>query len=183
MEQAQFRFLPLAAFSVNSTIPVSNRRLVTLLGRGQGMTDFDNRLNVSWWALRIGLGVGPIITGTDKFFNKLADWGMYLSPLATKVVPVSVTTFMHVIGVVEIIAGLIVLSRWTKLGSYIVMFWLLGIAVNLLTTGMFYDLAMRDAEIAVGAFALSQLTAVREQYATARQSTKSVLGSHVSLTQ
>ena len=50
---------------------------------------------------------------------------------------------MHVIGVVEIIAGLIVLSRWTKLGSYIVMLWLIGIAVNLLTTGMFYDLAMR----------------------------------------
>jgi hypothetical protein len=119
------------------------------------MTDFDNHLTVGWWALRIGLGVGPIITGIDKYFNRLADWGMYLSPLATKVVPVSATTFMHVIGVVEIIAGLIVLSHWTKVGSYIVMFWLLGIAVNLLTTGMFYDLAMRDVEIAIGAFALS----------------------------
>jgi uncharacterized membrane protein HdeD (DUF308 family) len=75
---------------------------------------------------------------------------------------------MHIIGVVEIIAGLIVLSRWTKLGSYIVMFWLFGIAVNLLTTGMFYDLAMRDVEIAIGAFALSQLTTVREQHATAQ---------------
>jgi len=132
------------------------------------MTDVDNRLNTNWWALRIGLGVGPIITVIDKYFNKLADWGMYLSPLATKVVPVSATTFMHVIGVVEIIAGLIVLSRWTKLGSYIVMFWLLGIAVNLLTTGMFYDLAMRDVEIAIGASALSQLTTVREQHATAK---------------
>jgi len=131
------------------------------------MIDFDGRLNAAWWALRIGLGVGPIITGIDKYFNKLADWGMYLSPLATKVVPVNTTTFMHAIGVVEIIAGLIVLSRWTKLGSYIVMLWLLGIAVNLLTTGMFYDLAMRDVEIAIGAFALSQLSAVREQYAAA----------------
>jgi hypothetical protein len=146
------------------------------------MKDFDNRLNVGWWALRIGLGVGPIITGIDKYFNKLADWGMYLSPLATKVVPVSTTTFMHVIGVVEIIAGLIVLSRWTKLGSYIVMFWLLGIAVNLLTTGMFYDLAMRDVEIAIGAFALSQLTAVREQYATEKQGQKVALNSQPSLT-
>ena len=108
------------------------------------MTGFDKRLDWAWWALRIGLGVGPIITGLDKFFNKLADWGMYLSPLATKIVPVSATTFMHVVGVVEIVAGLIVLSRWTKIGSYIVMLWLLGIAVNLLTTGMFYDLAMRD---------------------------------------
>ena len=147
------------------------------------MTDFDNRLNIGWWALRIGLGVGPIITGIDKYFNKLADWGMYLSPLATRVVPVTATTFMHVIGVVEIIAGLIVLSRWTKLGSYIVMFWLLGIAINLLTTGMFYDLVMRDVEIAIGAFALSQLTAVREQHATTKQIAKEVLSSKVPLTQ
>lgn len=147
------------------------------------MTDFDNRLNVGWWALRIGLGVGPIITGIDKYFNKLADWGMYLSPLATKVIPVGTTTLMHVIGVVEIIAGLIVLSRWTKLGSYIVMLWLIGIAVNLLTTGMFYDLAMRDVEIAIGAFALSQLTAVREQHATAKQNAEAALNSQVSFTQ
>lgn len=127
------------------------------------MTNFDGRLNVSWWALRIGVGLGPIIAGVDKYFNKLTDWSMYLSPLATKVVPVSANTFMHVVGVVEIIAGLIVLSRWTKIGSYIVMAWLLCIAVNLLTMGMFYDLAVRDVEIAVGAFVLSQLTAVREQ--------------------
>ncbi|MFY9751511.1 MAG: hypothetical protein WAJ92_02640 [Candidatus Acidiferrales bacterium] len=131
------------------------------------MSDFDARLNAAWWALKIGLGVGPIITGIDKYFNKLTEWGMYLSPLATKVVPVSAATFMHVVGVVEIVAGLIVLSRWTKIGSYIVMLWLLGIAVNLLTTGMFYDLAMRDVEIAIGAFALSQLATVRDQ-ATAK---------------
>ncbi|SRR6266849_6434452 len=127
------------------------------------MADFDDRLNAGWWALRIGLGVGPIITGIDKFFNKLTDWGMYLSPMATRIVPVSATTFMRAVGVVEIVAGLIVLSRWTRLGSYVVMLWLAGIAVNLLTTGMFYDLAMRDVEIAIGAFALSQLTAVRER--------------------
>jgi len=127
------------------------------------MKEFDHRLNTAWWALRIGLGLGPIIAGIDKFFNILADWSMYLSPLATKVVPVSAPTFMHMVGMVEIIAGLIVLSRWTRIGSYVVMAWLLGIAVNLLTTGMFYDLAVRDVEIAVGAFALSQLTAVRDQ--------------------
>jgi hypothetical protein len=146
------------------------------------MKDFDSRLNAGWWALRIGLGVGPIITGIDKYFDKLADWGMYLSPLATKVVPISATNFMHVIGVVEILAGLVVLSRWTKWGSYIVMFWLLGIAVNLLTTGMFYDLAMRDVEIAIAAFVLSQLTAVREHHATAKQEAKGMVSSQFSLT-
>ena len=126
------------------------------------MKEFDPRLNAAWWALRIALGLGPIIAGVDKYFNKLADWAMYLSPIATKLIPVKDTTFMHVVGVVEIIAGVIVLTRWTKIGSYIIGLWLLAIAANLLTTGMFYDLAVRDVEIAVGAFALSQLSAVRE---------------------
>ncbi|PYT97639.1 MAG: hypothetical protein DMG38_18850 [Acidobacteria bacterium] len=126
------------------------------------MKEFDPHLNAAWWALRIALGVGPILAGVDKYFNKLADWTMYLSPLATKMIPVKDTTFMHIVGVVEIIAGIIVLTRWTKIGSYIVGLWLLAVAANLLTTGMFYDLTMRDVEIAVAAFALSQLSVVRE---------------------
>lgn len=127
------------------------------------MEDFDARLNGAWWALRIGLGVGPILAGLDKYFNLLTNWEAYLSPIVTKIIPVSATTFMHVVGVVEIIAGIIVLTRWTKLGSYIVGLWLVGIAINLITTGMYFDVAVRDLEIAVGAFALSQLTAVRER--------------------
>lgn len=123
----------------------------------------NHRVNVSWWALRIALGLMPIISGLDKYFNKLTDWGMYLSPYATKLVPLSTPAFMHVVGVVEIVAGIIVLSRWTKIGSYIVMLWLIAIAVNLVTTGMFYDLAVRDLEIAVGAFVLAQLSTAREE--------------------
>jgi len=146
------------------------------------MADFDDRLNLAWWVLRIGLGVGPVIAGIDKYFNKLTEWGMYLSPLATKVVPVSTATFMHVVGLVEVIAGLIVLSRWTKIGSYIVMFWLLCIAVNLVTTGMFYDLAIRDVEIAIGAFALAQLSAVREQLAAAQRGANSTPHSQIAET-
>jgi uncharacterized membrane protein YphA (DoxX/SURF4 family) len=146
------------------------------------MTDFDDRLNVSWWALRIALGVVPIVAGIDKYFNKLTDWGMYLSPLATKAVPVSTATFMHVVGLVEIIAGLIVLSHWTKIGSYIVMFWLLCIAVNLVTTGMFYDLAVRDVEIAISAFVLTQLTSVREQQAAAERGAQSAPSSQFAQT-
>ena len=131
--------------------------------------NFDRRLNAAWWALRIGLGVGPIIVGLDKFSNKIVNWEMYLSPLATKVVPVSTTTFMHAVGIIEIIAGVVVLSRFTKLGSCVVMLWLLGISLNLLTTGMFYDLAMRDVELAVAAFALSQLSAAREDTIAVRE--------------
>jgi len=93
--------------------------------------------------------------------------------MATKIVPVSTPAFMHAVGVVEIIAGVVVLSRWTRIGSYIVMLWLLGIAVNLLSLGMFYDLAMRDVEIAIGAFALAQLTAERnEMFAVSHSSSK-----------
>lgn len=129
------------------------------------MTGFNKRLDASWWALRIALGVIPILSGIDKYFNRLTDWGMYLSPYVTKIIPAPL--FMHVVGVIEIAAGVIVLSRWTKIGSYIVMLWLIGIAINLLTTGMFYDIAVRDLEIAVGAFVLSQLSTVRESYGQA----------------
>src|SRR5690242_5804867 len=100
------------------------------------MGKLDKQLELPWWALKIGLGVGPIITGVDKFFNKLTDWTMYLSPLATKILPVSPSTFMHVVGVVEIIAGIVVLSRFTKIGGYIVSAWLLAIVANLLTSSM-----------------------------------------------
>jgi uncharacterized membrane protein YphA (DoxX/SURF4 family) len=132
------------------------------LRKRKKMTKFDKRLNASWWALRIALGLVPIVAGVDKYFNKLTDWGMYLSPYVTKVIPVSTPAFMHVVGVVEIVAGILVLSRWTKIGAYLVMLWLIGIAINLVTTGMFFDIAVRDLEIAVGAFVLAQLSSVRE---------------------
>lgn len=127
------------------------------------MKESDPQLNAAWWALRIGLGVGPILAGIDKYFNILANWEIYLSPIATRILPLKDTTFMHIVGVIEIIAGVIVLTRWTKIGSYIVGAWLIAIAINLVTTGMFYDLAVRDVEIAISAFALSQLSAVRER--------------------
>ncbi len=122
----------------------------------------DRRLNTAYWVLRIGLGVGPFLAGLDKFFNFLTDWSMYLSPMATKVIPISATTFMHIVGVVEMVVGLAVLAGFTRIGAYVVMVWLIAIAINLVTTGMYYDLAVRDIEIALGAFALARLAEVRE---------------------
>jgi uncharacterized membrane protein YphA (DoxX/SURF4 family) len=122
----------------------------------------DKRLDSAWWALRLGLGLGPFLAGLDKFFDILANWEMYLSPLALKVVPVSATTFMHVVGVVEMIVGLAILTRGTRLGAWVAMVWLVAIAINLVTTGMFFDLAVRDLEIAIGAYTLARLTEVRE---------------------
>jgi hypothetical protein len=122
---------------------------------------FDRRLDQSWWVLRIGLGVGPFLAGLDKFFNILTDWTMYLSPLVLKAVPISAQSFMQIVGVVEMIVGIAILTKWTRLGSYIAGAWLLAIAINLITTTLFFDLAVRDVEIALAAFVLARLTEVR----------------------
>lgn len=116
----------------------------------------------AWWALRLGLGLGPLLAGLDKFFNLLTDWGMYLSPWVERLLPISGGAFMRVVGVVEMIVGLAILTSWTRIGGYIAGIWLVAIAVNLMTTGMFFDLAVRDLEIAIGAYALARLTEARE---------------------
>jgi uncharacterized membrane protein YphA (DoxX/SURF4 family) len=120
----------------------------------------SDRLKPAYWALRVGLGAGAFLAGLDKFFNILADWGMYLSPVAERVLPVSGPTFMRVVGVVEVVVGLALLAGFTRRGGYVMMAWLLAIAANLLSTGMFYDLAIRDVEIALAAFTLARLTEV-----------------------
>jgi len=124
----------------------------------------NDKLNSAWWALRVGLGLGAFLAGLDKFFNILADWTMYLSPLAEKVLPMSASSFMKVVGVVEMAVGLLLLTGFVRIGAYVVMAWLLGIALNLLSTGMFRDLAVRDVEIAIGAYALARLTEVRQAF-------------------
>src|SRR5215510_5136673 len=121
-----------------------------------------NTLDSAWWALRIGLGVGPFLAGLDKFFNLLADWGMYLSPTVAGLLPMSPTAFMHVVGVIEMIVGLAILTRWTRTGAYVASAWLVAIALQLVTTGMFLDLAVRDVEIAIGAYTLARLTEWRQ---------------------
>jgi uncharacterized membrane protein YphA (DoxX/SURF4 family) len=127
------------------------------------MQNTDNRLNTTWWALRLLFGFVPIAAGLDKFFNLLTNWEAYLNPFATRIIPVSPATFMHVVGVIEISAGLVVLSHFTKTGAYVVTAWLVAIALNLLTMGRFLDVGVRDLGLAVAAFSLAQLTAVREE--------------------
>lgn len=127
------------------------------------MQNTDNRLNITWWTLRVLFGFIPIAAGLDKFFNLLTNWEAYLNPLATKLIPLSPATFMHVVGVIEIVAGVVVLSHFTKIGAYVVTAWLVVIALNLLTMGKFLDIAVRDLGLAVAAFSLAQLTAVREE--------------------
>jgi uncharacterized membrane protein len=122
---------------------------------------FDSRLDQSWWLLRIGLGVGPFLAGLDKYFNFLANWPAYISPLALKMLPFSGQTFMHIVGVIEMIVGLAILTRWTRFGAYVASAWLVAIAVNLVMTGAYLDVAVRDLEMALAAFVLARLTEVR----------------------
>ena len=103
-------------------------------------------------------GLVPIIAGADKFTHLLTDWNQYLAPVVTDIIPLSPGTFMSIVGVIEIIAGVLVLVR-PKIGSLVVGFWLLGIVINLLLTGQYYDIAVRDAVMAVGAFSLFILLA------------------------
>ena len=135
-------------------------------------------LESAWWALRIGLGLGPFLAGLDKFFNILTDWGMYLSPRIEHLLPVSGPVFMRIVGVVEMIVGLAILTYWTRIGAYVAAAWLLAIAGNLLTTGNFYDLAVRDVEIAIGAFALARLTEAREARQRAEGGSLSEMSKH-----
>lgn len=136
----------------------------------------DERLNQPWWALRLTFGLVPIIAGLDKFTNLLTEWTQYLSPLATSVIPVSPSTFMHVVGIIEIVAGILVLTKFTRIGAYIVCAWMVAIALNLLTTGRYFDIAVRDLGLAVGAYTLARLSEVRETAArTARTVTREPL--------
>ncbi|MGX9899869.1 hypothetical protein ACW0JT_07965 [Arthrobacter sp. SA17] len=106
--------------------------------------------------LRTVFTIAPIAFGIDKFTNFLVDWTSYLAPLATQIVPVSPQTFMYGVGVVEILAGLLVAWR-PKIGSLVVAAWLAGIIVNLLLVPGFFDVALRDFGLLVGALALNRL--------------------------
>jgi uncharacterized membrane protein YphA (DoxX/SURF4 family) len=117
-----------------------------------------DRLITPWWALRIGLGGAAFLAGLDKFFNILADWTTYLSPLAAHVLPFSPPTFMHIVGVIEMAVGLAILAGLTQLGGYVAGAWLLAIAANLVTTGHYFDVAVRDVAMAIAAFTLARLT-------------------------
>ncbi len=110
---------------------------------------FDSRLDQAWWALRIGLGFGPFLAGLDKYFNLLTNWTTYISPLVLKILPFSGQTFMHIVGVIEMIVGLAILTKWTRLGAYVASAWLLAIAINLVSMGMLFDVAVRDVSDAL----------------------------------
>ena len=116
--------------------------------------------------LRTVFTVAPVLFGLDKFANLLTDWPQYLAPWINDIVPGSGQDAMYVIGVIEIVAGVAV-ALIPRYGALIVAAWLAGIIVNLLTIPDFYDVALRDFGLLVGALALARLAA---KYAPARHS-------------
>ena len=124
----------------------------------------SKELNAAFWALRVAFGVGPLLAGIDKFTNILVNWEKYLSPNVQRMLPASITAvnFMHIVGVIEIVVGLAVLLGATRIFGYIAMVWLFGIAANLISTGTYYDIAVRDILLGCGAYALARVTEARQ---------------------
>jgi uncharacterized membrane protein YphA (DoxX/SURF4 family) len=110
--------------------------------------------------LRTVFTVAPIVFGLDKFANLLTDWPTYLAPFVDRIVPGTAQQAMYAVGVVEVLAGLLV-AVLPRYGALVVSAWLAGIIVNLLLLGAFYDVALRDFGLLVGALALSRLAAAR----------------------
>jgi uncharacterized membrane protein YphA (DoxX/SURF4 family) len=106
--------------------------------------------------LRIGFAAAPILFGLDKFLNVMVDWPQYLAPWVNDIVPGSGQDFMYATGVVEILAGIAVAVK-PRYGAYLVAGWLGGIIVNLLSHSGWYDVALRDFGLLIGALALARL--------------------------
>lgn len=106
--------------------------------------------------LRVGFALAPILFGLDKFFDVMVNWEIYLAPWINDIVPGTGAEAMYAVGVVEIIAGLVVLLK-PRYGAYLVAAWLGGIIVNLLTLSGFYDVALRDFGLLLGALTLARL--------------------------
>jgi len=107
--------------------------------------------------LRVAFVLAPLAAGLDKFMHILVNWDIYLAPSVARVIPIPPHTFMMAVGVVEVLAGLLV-AFMPAIGAYVVAVWLWGIIVNLLLVPGFYDIALRDFGLSLGALALARLS-------------------------
>jgi uncharacterized membrane protein YphA (DoxX/SURF4 family) len=110
--------------------------------------------------LRLTFSIVPIVAGLDKFTNLLTNWPDYLSNPVKNILPVNALLFMKVVGIIEIVAGILVFVR-PLIGAYVVMAWLICIALQLIIGGHYFDVAVRDLVMAVGAFTLARLTKLK----------------------
>ena len=111
----------------------------------------------AWWLLYLGFIAAPILAGLDKFAGLMTDWTQYIAPAASGLLGGLDQQFMYAVGVIEIVAGIGV-AVWPKVFSYVVASWLFAIIVNLLLVGAFFDVALRDLGLMLGALALARLS-------------------------
>lgn len=135
--------------------PVSTRLDSTRLDE----RDLTHPVAQAFWLLRIGFTVAPILFGLDKFAHVLVDWDVYLAPEFSDLLNAEAHTLMYAVGAIEIVAGLVVALR-PRFGGYLVAAWLAGIIGNLLLMADFYDIALRDFGLLLGALTLARLAAV-----------------------
>ena len=121
----------------------------------------STRLHSIWLTLKFTFGLVPIVAGLDKFTNLLTNWSQYLNHDLIQLLPFSTSTFMMIVGVIEIVAGIIVLVR-TALGAYIVAAWLTCIALTLILSFSYLDVAVRDLVMAISAFCLAKLSYIKD---------------------
>ena len=112
--------------------------------------------------LKLTFTVVPIVAGLDKFFNILCDWTHYINPMILDMLPFSAATFMMIVGVIEIAAGILVFIM-PKIGGLVVCAWLTLIALTLLAGWNFADVAVRDLVMAISAFSMSRLAIIVNQ--------------------
>jgi uncharacterized membrane protein YphA (DoxX/SURF4 family) len=124
--------------------------------------EHNEKLEQAFWTLRLGLGATAFLAGADKFTNLLTNWEKYLAPEAKRKLPISGKNFMRAAGIIEMLVGVGILSRRSKISSYAASAWLLSIALNLWLNED-YDIAVRDVNMALGAFALARLSDAHEE--------------------
>ena len=124
---------------------------------GQAVSKTSSPAYQAYQILHFAFVVAPVLAGLDKFFHLMVNWDMYLAPSIARLSPIGVHPLMQIFGVVEVIAGILVAFK-PKIGAYVVCVWLLGIVMNLLIFPGFFDIALRDFGLALGALALGRLS-------------------------
>jgi uncharacterized membrane protein YphA (DoxX/SURF4 family) len=155
---------------------------IATTARGFLRARMKDDVHQSFVILRSAFTIAPILFGLDKFFNIMVEWPQYLAPWINDLVPGDAQSFMYVVGVIEIIAGVVVAFA-PHIGGYVVAAWLSGIVVNLLTgqPPHHYDIALRDVGLALAALSLGRMaTGLRARSNNAREATPGALGRHVS---
>ena len=121
------------------------------------ITNSNQLVRSVWMILKITFSVVPVVAGLDKFTDLLVNWDMYLHPGIVSMLPFSAHTFMQIVGIIEIIAGILVFIK-PAIGAWVVMAWLICIALTLIASGTYLDVAVRDLVMSVGAMSLARLS-------------------------